>query len=81
MFRVRNSLHNPFSVTMMLLAGCGPFVSLSRMVLTSSSLLKTEENCWFKIFALDSLSEYVRSSVFLSDAIPVVSQLLLFMKL
>lgn len=39
------------------------------------------ENYWFKIFALDSLSEYVKPSVSLTDTTPVVLHLLLFMKL
>lgn len=59
MFKLRSSLHTPLSVTVMLsMAGCrlGP---LSGIVLTSSSLLKTEENCWFKMFTLDLLSDYV----------------------
>lgn len=51
------------------------------MVLTSSSLRKLRSTIGFKIIALDSLSEYVRPSVSLSDAIPDVSHLLLFMKL
>lgn len=58
--------------------GLGP---LSGMELMSFVAVKTEENCWFQMFAMDSLSEYVRSSVSLSDAIPNVSHLSLFKKL
>lgn len=58
MFRLRSSLHTPLSVTVMFaMAGCG-LGPLSGIVLTSSSLLKTE-NCWFKMFTLDLLSDYV----------------------
>lgn len=53
--------------------GLGP---LSGMELMSFVAVKTEENCWFQMFDMDLLSEYVRSSVSLN-----VSHLSLFKKL
>ena len=55
------SLRTPEQVTMMgLIGGCG--FSMSLMLSFSSSLVKTEVNCWFNSFAFMPLSEYMTPS-------------------
>ena len=57
--------------------GLGP---LFLMVALSSSLLKTEENCSFSIFAFVKLSEYVTPFLAFSGETPELSHFLLLMK-
>jgi hypothetical protein len=56
-FRFDRSLNTPFSViSISLIVGCG-LGPLSGFVLLSSLVLKTDENCLFRIFAFVSLSD------------------------
>ena len=55
--------------------------SLSGIVLLSSLVLKTDENCLFRIFVFVSLSDYVSPSESFRGDTPVDSQRLLLMKL